>query len=55
MRGGQEMARVEKVVIDASVAIKWYNTEADTEKALSQSCVRCRQSGYSCTILRIQP
>jgi len=28
------MARVEKVVIDASVAIKWYNIEADTEEAL---------------------
>ena len=28
------MARVEKVVIDASVAVKWYNMEVDTEKAL---------------------
>jgi len=28
------MARVEKIVIDASVAVKWYNVETDTEKAL---------------------
>jgi predicted nucleic acid-binding protein len=28
------MARVEKVVPDASVVVKWYNLEPDTEKAL---------------------
>lgn len=28
------MARIEKVVVDASVLIKWYNLEDDTEKAL---------------------
>ena len=28
------MARIEKVVVDASVLIKWYNLEDDSEKAL---------------------
>lgn len=28
------MARVEKVVVDASVVVKWYNLEEHTEKAL---------------------
>jgi len=28
------MARIEKIVVDASVLIKWYNLEDDSEKAL---------------------
>lgn len=33
-RGDQKMARAEKVVVDASVVVKWYNFEEHTDKAL---------------------
>ncbi len=33
-RGDQEMANVKTLVLDASVIVKWFNREEDTEKAL---------------------